>query len=65
MGRPPSDRGRKSIDRGACITPVKMGRCGAAPGWITVPWALGAADELESSVTGRDYTEYKELWLYF
>lgn len=26
---------------------------------------LGAADELESSVTGRDYTEYKELWLYF
>lgn len=26
---------------------------------------LGAADDLDSSLTGRDYSEYKEVWLYF
>ena len=26
---------------------------------------LGAADGLESSITGRNYSEYKEVWLYF
>ncbi len=26
---------------------------------------LGGADDLESSLTGKNYSEYKELWLYF